>query len=231
MRILVINPNSSQRMTADIAATAKAAAPASVEVDVVRMPESPEVLESFADYTLAAAQMMGFVADSGAAGYDGVLVACFGDPGLYAMKELLDVPCIGIAEASLSRALLLGSRFSIIAASTKARPMMESLVDTYGLQARNAGTLTLNAPIESFLGNPQKLAALISNVLDAAESASDVLIYGCAGMTALTATELERERGLAVIDPVACGVSTLASLINDGAHTSRAGLYAKAAGN
>ncbi len=226
MRLLVVNPNSSGQMTQDIRRQATRVSPGT-EVDVICMPGSPEVLESYRDYALAAANMIGFIEGGNAKGYDGVLIACFGDPGLAACKELLDVPCIGIAEAAMARALLLGGRFSILAASTKAAPMMERLVDEYGLQARNAGTLSLGAPIKSFLGRPQALLGYVEKTLAREGAACDVLILGCAGMTELDAGELGRKHGIAVVDPITCGISTLVSLVTDGARTSRRGPYAK----
>ena len=225
MRLLALNPNSSERMTADIARTASACALPGIEVNVVRMPGSPEVLESFADYTLAAAEMLAAVRRGAAEGYDGVLVCCFGDPGLWALKEELDVPVIGIAEAALSRALLLGGRFSVVAASAKARPMMEALVDGYGLASRNAGTVTLGAPIASFLGKPDRLAALVREALAREAPSADVLVLGCAGMTELSGSDVSWAGGRAVIDPVACGISTLSALVADGARVSRLGLF------
>lgn len=226
MHLLVINPNSSHQMTQDIKDAVMQAPGSDVEVDVVSMPDSPEVLESYRDYTKAAASMIAFIESGKADGYNGVLIACFGDPGLAACKELLDVPCIGIAEAAMSRALLLGGRFSILAASSKAAPMMDRLVDEYGMSARSAGTVSLRAPIKSFLGQPAALTGFVDQALTHGGLTCDVLIFGCAGMTELDAGELERKHGIAIIDPIVCGLSTLISLVVDGARVSRAGLYA-----
>ncbi len=225
MRILVINPNSSARMTADIERSARAAAPAYVEVDTVCMPRSPEVLESYRDYAIAAEQMVRFLENGGAAAYDGVLISCFGDPGLAACKELVDVPCIGIAEASMARAQLLGARFSILAASDKASWMMNDLVCDYGLEARSAGSLSLGASIGGFLGDTGALRDLIDKALAKQPVQADVFIYGCAGMCSLDVRALSRELGAEVIDPVACGVTTLIGLVADGARVSRRGAY------
>ena len=226
MRILVINPNSSVQMTADIERSACAVAPVSVEVDTVRMPGSPEVLESYRDYAVAAEQMVRFLENGGAATYDGVLISCFGDPGLAACKELIEVPCIGIAEASMARAQLLGTRFSILAASDKASWMMNDLVCDYGLEARSAGSLSLGASIEEFLGDAGALRGLVGKTLAKQSAQADVLIYGCAGMCSLDVHALSRELGIEVIDPVACGVTTLIGLVADGVRVSRRGSYA-----
>lgn len=226
MRVLVINPNSSARMTRDIECSARAAAPEGVEVETVCMPGSPEVLESYRDYAVAADQMVRFLEDGGADTYDGVLISCFGDPGLAACKELVEVPCIGIAEASMARAQLLGTRFSVLAASDKASWMMNDLVCDYGLEARSAGALSLGASIEGFLGDTEALHGLIARALTERAVQADVLIYGCAGMCSLDVHELSCELGIEVIDPVTCGVTTLIGLVADGAHVARRGSFA-----
>ena len=85
-KILIINPNSYQQMMEDIRHTVAYAQSADVSVEVVRMEGSPLVLESFSDYTLAGAQVIGYLNDLKAKGpfpYDGVLLAGMGDPCLY----------------------------------------------------------------------------------------------------------------------------------------------------
>ncbi len=226
-RILVINPNSSEKMTRDIRETlSKENLPAQIEV--ICMKKAPPVLESFTDYTLAGAEVIEYFTEQDMTRYDGILLACFGDPCLYSLKEISPVPVLGIAEAAFSRALLLGYKFSVLAASSKALPMMESMIDTYGLQARNAGSMTLNTPIEEFLSDAEQLEGKLLKVIQGAkEKQAEVVIYGCAGMTMVSKKKIMEQTQVSVIDPVITGVSTLLSLLSDGDSVSGAGLYAK----
>ena len=224
-KILVINPNSSQKMTKDIEETIfKAGVNASVEV--ICMPESPNVLESFTDYTLAGTEIIKYFEKYDMTVYDGILLACFGDPCLFSLKEISPVPIIGIAEAAFSRALLLGYKFSVLAASSKAQPMMESMIDSYGLQARNAGTMTLGTKIEDFLSDPNLLTEkLITVILKAKDNHAEVVIYGCAGMTMVSKKKIMEKTGISVIDPIISGVSTLLAMLSDNDRISGVGLY------
>ncbi len=224
-RVLVINPNSSLKMTNDIKNTLSCIQ-SDVTVEVIRMPNAPNVLESFTDYTLAGAQMIEYCRRNDMTVYDGILIACFGDPCLFALKEIIPVPVIGIAEAAFSRALLLGYQFSVLAASKKALPMMESLIDSYGLQSRNAGTLTLGMPIEEFLTKESELEKRLLKVIEKAkETQAEVVIYGCAGMTMISKKRIMEKTGIAVLDPILSGISTLLAIIGDGDDISEAGLY------
>ncbi len=226
-RILVINPNSSLKMTKDIKDTLSCIR-SDVTVEVIRMPNAPNVLESFTDYTLAGAQMIEYCRQNDMTVYDGILLACFGDPCLSALKEMMPVPVIGIAEAAFSRALLLGYKFSVIAASNKALPMMESLIDNYDLQTRNAGTVTIGMAIEEFLEEESELEKnLIKMIEQTKEKKAEVVIYGCAGMTMIPKNRIQEKTGITVLDPIQSGISTLLAIIEDKDSISKAGLYTK----
>lgn len=224
-KLLIINPNSSKTMTEEIEKSVRDCSPEGFAVDVVRMSDSPETLESYGDYTLAGANMMRYIEENRriAEEYDGVLIACYGDPGLYALKEKLWVPVIGVAEASMSMALLLGYKFSIVAAVPKARAMMIQLTDSYGLSARLASVESLDLDILTFMNDPAALKAAFERCARAAiDKGADTVICGCAGMTMLQ--RMAGDFGVEVIDPVKAGVYALAALAEGGFHVSKQGL-------
>ena len=134
MKMLVINPNTSIEMTEDIERTIAKVKDDDVQT-IVTMPDfGPVSLESFYDYSLAT---FGSIREINKyKNVDGILIACFGDPGIYALKERYNCLTIGIAEASMSTALLMGKKFSLLVASEKAVPMMEDMVNQYGLLNR-----------------------------------------------------------------------------------------------
>ena len=228
MKILLINPNSSEEMTNDLRKTAAGKANEQVSIDVVRMPDSPHVLESFADYTEAGAEVIKYLRElnrSGIFPYDGVVLACMGDPCLFGIKEVCPVPLIGIAESAAALALLTGYKFSIVAASSKAKPMMDSMVLQYGLTERMASIETLDQPIDAFMENPDILRDGIRRISKIAkEKGSEVLLLGCAGMTMIT-DEMDELSELPVIDPVIAGIEEIQAILRGGFKISRAGLY------
>ena len=56
--------------------------------------------------------------------FDAVVVACFGDPGVDALRVLVRVPVIGIAAASFIQAAFLSQRFAIVTPAVRARPAL-----------------------------------------------------------------------------------------------------------
>jgi len=129
---LVINPNTSERMTAEIEVTARRVFVLPWNCIVSCAPAGPESLESWSDYHLASLAVLPLLEQHSQV--DGIVLACFGDPGLYLLKESCSVPVVGIAEASMSMAVLLGARFGILAGMRRAVELMDSMVRRMGLK-------------------------------------------------------------------------------------------------
>ncbi len=221
---LVINPNTSQSMTEDIGRTAARVFSPPWSCAVERAPSGPESLESWRDYALAAIDVLPLAAAG--EGRDGIVLACFGDPGLYALKQMARVPVVGIAEAAMSTALLAGGRFGILAGRDGSRPLMDSMVRTYGLEARYAGCESLSMPVLDFEADrPATLSRLEAACSRLALRGADVVILGCAGLTGYR-DELAGSLRVAAIDPVEAGCRMLKALVEGGLGTSRGGIYA-----
>lgn len=137
-RILVVNSNTTEGVTARIGAAARAAASPGTAIEAVSAPFGLSLIVSRADWLLAGpATLAALGARRGS--YDAAVIACFGDPGLEAAKELLDVPVLGISEAAFHAASMLGRRFGVVSFTAALRPMFEDCLDGHGLRSRCAG--------------------------------------------------------------------------------------------
>ena len=224
---VVINPNTSPAMTAEIRRTAERVFQAPWTVSVAAAPAGPESLESWRDYQLAGVAVLPLLAEH--PGADGYVLACFGDPGLYALKEICPAPVVGIAESAMSLALLLGARFGILAGMGRAVELMDSLVRGYGLESRYAGSAALNLRVLNFDDDrPATLAALQRSALELRARGADVLLLGCAGLTGFAA-ELRERAQMTVIDPLEAGCRALQAISSMGLSVSHAGIYAQPA--
>jgi allantoin racemase len=226
-KALVINPNTSPAMTAEIEQTARKVFQPPWSCVVSAAPAGPESLESWSDYHLASIAILPLLEEYSDA--DGIVLACFGDPGLFLLKETCDVPVAGIAEASMSMALLLGARFGILAGMRRAVELMDSMVHTYCLEARYAGTVSLDMRVLDF----DKDRAATLSVLEKASrqlrsNGAEVLLLGCAGLTAFV-EDLQSHVDMPVIDPVEAGCRMLRTICEAGLNTSHIGLYSKPA--
>lgn len=153
MRILVVNSNTTDSVTARIGAAAQAAASTGTEIEAVTAPFGLPLIVSRADWLVAGpATLAALAAHRGQ--YDAAVIACFGDPGLDAAKELLDVPVLGISEAAFHAACMLGRRFGIVSFTAALRPMFEECLAHHGLTGRCAGFRMGPA----FAGDPGRVA-------------------------------------------------------------------------
>ena len=150
MRLLIINPNTSSDVTELIRAEAQRSAGPDTELRVETAPYGVEYIETRFESLLAAGAVAEMIATH-AGEVDGIVVAAFGDPGMPALKELVDVPVIGITEAALCAAALQGHRFSIIAISDRItawyRECVESFVwraPPWALKAADGSQWTVN---------------------------------------------------------------------------------------
>ena len=227
MRIRVINPNTSPSMTALIARAAQAAAAPGTQIDAVQPSFGAPTIEGHHDDVWAAAGVTEQVRAGEAAGADAHVIACFGDPGLQAARELARGPVIGIAEAAFHAAALLATGFSVVTTLTRTCVIAEHLVLQYGFERRCRGIHGTDIAVRD-LEDPASNA--YARILACAEQAlahdrSGAVVLGCAGMADLC-TSLQQRLGVPVIDGVAVAVKLAESLVSLGLGTSKRGDYA-----
>ena len=224
MLIRVINPNTTASMTALIERSARAAAGPGTTVEAVTSATGPASIESHYDEALAVPGLLAAVAEGGA---DGYVIACFGDPGLDACREIADGPVIGIAEAAMHAAGLVGRGFSVITSLLRTRGRALDLAQRYAPQGACRGVYACDIPVLELESDPtvlKRVVALARTALD--RDGSDVIVLGCAGLADLCAAATG-ELGVPVIDGVAAATVLAESLVRLGLHTSRHDEYAR----
>jgi Asp/Glu/hydantoin racemase len=118
---------------------------------------------------------------------DVVLLSCFGDPGLEALKELSPVPVVGLAEAASHAACMVARRFGIVTGGERWGPMLEEFVAAQGLSGRLAGVRTVAPTGAAIAQDPDSaLAMLAATCREAVEQdgAGAVILAG-AGLAGL----------------------------------------------
>jgi allantoin racemase len=227
MRIRVINPNTTATMTASIGEAARAAASVGSRIDAVQPSFGPPSIEGHHDEVWAAAGVAEQVRQGEAAGADAYVIACFGDPGLHAARELARGPVIGIAEAAFHVASLVATGFSVVTTLKRTCVIAEHLVLQYGFERRCRGIHGTDIAVLD-LDDPRSGA--FGRIVEAAERAlaqdgSGAIVLGCAGMAELCQS-LQQRLGVPVIDGVAAAVKLAESLVSLGLATSKHGDYA-----
>lgn len=206
--LFVINPNSSDTVTAGIAEAIAPLRNLPAPVTCLTLAEGPPGIESQAQADETIAPMLALAArlEPEAAGY---VVACFGDPGVHALRDRTAKPVLGIQEAAVATALTLGQRFGIIAILPASIPRHLRSLGAMGVLDRLAGDRALNLGVAALADPDVTQTRLVETGralrdLDGAE----VLILGCAGMARYRAT-LEQALTIPVIDPCQAAVATL----------------------
>ena len=224
-KIWVINPNTTQAMTARIEACARAVAHSGV-VAGITSEIGPESIESHYDEALSVPGVLSAIRRGECEGVDGYVIACFGDPGLEAARELAAGPVIGIAEASMHTASHLGTGFSVVTTLERTIGQARNLTERYGMQRFCRGIHACEIPVLDLDTDPDARKLVTEACRDALEAdRSDVLVLGCAGMADMCRA-ISAELGVPVVDGVAAATLTVQSLLAMGLGTSKRGEYA-----
>jgi Asp/Glu/hydantoin racemase len=204
LRILLINPNTTAAVTDTMAAYLRPMLGAGDELRPVTGRFGASYISSRAAAAIAAHAALDALAAHGE-GCGAVYLACFGDPGLLALREISPVPVIGMAEASCIAACDRGQRFAIVTGGALWRPMLTEFVAALGLADRFAGVRTVTATGDLIARDPEAALAGLAEAcnLAAARDGADVVILGGAALAGLAA-RLQP----AVSVPVLCSVET-----------------------
>ncbi|PLB94180.1 Asp/Glu racemase, partial [Klebsiella pneumoniae] len=192
--IQVINPNTSLAMTETIGAAARAVAAPGTEILAVSPRAGVPSIEGHFDEAIAAVGVLEQIKAGREQGVDGHVIACFGDPGLLAARELAQGPVIGIAEAAMHMATMVATRFSIVTTLPRTLIIARHLLHQYGFHQHCAALHAIDLPVlalEDGSGLAQeKVRERCIRALK--EDGSGAIVLGCGGMATL-AQELTRE--------------------------------------
>lgn len=226
MRIKVVNPNTTPSMTALIGECARAVAGPGVTVDATNPRHGPAAIECYVDDALAVPGLLQEIADGEAAGYDGYVIACFGDPGLKAARELARGPVVGIAEAGMRTAAYLGRGFSVVTTLARTVGHAHDLAEEYGVGRRCLGIHACEIPVLALETDPNARTTILRACEEAlAVDGSDAIVLGCAGMANLC-HDLSSKLGVSVIDGVAAATTTVEALVRMRLTTGKLGEFA-----
>ena len=222
--IQVINPNTSLAMTETIAVAARAVAAANTEIVAVSPSQGVPSIEGHFDEAIAAVGVLEQIKLGREQGVSGHVIACFGDPGLLAARELACGPVVGIAEAAMHMATLVATRFSIVTTLPRTLVIARHLLRQYGFEHHCAALHAIDLPVlalEDGSGIAQEKVR--ARCIQAKrEDGSGAIVLGCGGMATL-AQELTHELELPVIDGVGAAVKMVESLVALGLSTSKYG--------
>lgn len=223
MKIKVINPNTTVSMTQKIGAAAQAVANPGTEIVACNPAMGPVSIEGHYDEALSVVGLLEEVRKGGTEGVDGYVIACFGDPGLLAARELAPGPVLGIAEAAMHAASFVATGFSIVTTLSRTRVIAQQLVENYGMTrfCRNIRAIDLPVLELETEGHARKMIVEECRIA-LVEDRCGAIVLGCGGMADLPAY-ISNEIGIPVIDGVSVAVKFVEALVSLSLTTSKVG--------
>lgn len=207
-RILVVNPNTTRLVTELVMRHAAAVLGDRAELVASTASFGCAYIASEVAYAVAGHAALD-CARRDAAGCSGILLACFGDPGWHALRELRGVPVAGLAEASILRSARRVRRLSIVTGGAAWEPMLWRLVASLDARQTVASIRTLPMTGGDIARDPDSArdALRAACELAALDGAQEVILGG-AGLAGLADTIAPR-CGVPVIDSVVAATQEL----------------------
>ena len=209
MRILLINPNTTPDVTNLVATHVSAIAGDEAAFVPVTGSFGARYISSRASTAIAAHAALDAYAAHGQnpdQPCDALFLACFGDPGLLALREVADVPVVGMAEAACLEACGRGRRFAIVTGGALWAPMLTEFVAAMGLADRLATVRAIAPTGGEIAANPDAALAQLAAACTACASddGADVVILGGAALAGLAA-RIQPDVPVPVLCSVAAG--------------------------
>ena len=209
-RLLLINPNTSASTTARLVQTLTPALPPDWQLDAHTARFGASYIACEASHAVAAhAALEAWAAQLAPAAPQAVLIGCFGDPGLFALRESSACPVTGLAEASFIEAAALGP-FAIVTGGQRWRVMLERLAQSlgYGDHLRHIETVAPSGA--ELLADPDMAMRCLAQACANAAAVPGVraIIMGGAGLAGYAQT-LQARAPLPLIDSALAGLRVL----------------------
>ncbi len=213
MKLLVINPNTSESVTEKIAAVARAAAAQGTDVEIVTARYGVPYIATRAEALIGGRAALEILAERENE-FDGAVIAAFGDPGLGAIRELMAIPVVGLTEASVLMACPLGRTFSVVSFSSRLAPWYRECIAWHGMAGRLASIRMLDAHVGD-VGlvqeeNEDLLVELASRAVE--EDGAEVIILAGAPLAGLGSKVRDRVP-VPVVEGVAASIKIAEGLV------------------
>jgi allantoin racemase len=219
LKVKVIIPITSPDLDAEAVQEFKAYAFPNTEVSVTHLDFGPASIECELDDAICVPDFLNKARQAETEGYDAIISNCFLDPAIKAGRELLSIPVVGAAEASMHFASCLGHRFSVVTVLPNIAVTIENLAREYGFDKKLRSVRYVNIPVLGLKDKKKLSEALHREMLAAVrEDGAHVLVLGCTGMMGV-AREMEKllkQDGydVPVIDPAAASLKFVESLVS-----------------
>ncbi|MBV9559648.1 MAG: aspartate/glutamate racemase family protein [Bradyrhizobium sp.] len=229
MRVLVVNPNTTAAVTDLLVAAAAPVAATGTELVPLTAPRGVPYLATRAEAQIGGAIAIEMLAEHHASA-DAAIIAAFGDPGLFGARELFDIPVIGMSEAAMLTACMLGRRFAIVTFATTLGTWYRECVEMHGLRERCCGVRALDQSFRSLADVQEEKEDLLVSLANQAvtDDEADVVVLGGAPLAGL-ASRVRNRVPVPLVDPIASAVKQAEALVTLAPRKAIAGTFRRPA--
>lgn len=213
MRILIVNPNTTSAMTTLLINAGRTVAAPGTELVPLTAPRGVPYISTRAEAQIGGAIVLEMLAKHHREA-DATVLAAFGDPGLFGARELFDIPIVGMSEAAMLTACMLGRRFAIVTFAPALASWYQDCVDMHGMGERCAGIHALDESFTSVTNvQEEKEDALVALAHQAIAQGGDVILLSGAPLAGL-ARKVRNRVPVPLVDPMAAAVKQAEALVS-----------------
>jgi len=224
MKILVVNPVGTNMWDKKDKEYLQRFARKDTAINVLSLKEGPASLETFQSMMQVCPSIIELVKKCEGK-YDAIMVNCFGDPCVKAIREIVDVPVLGPGETSMLITSLLGHKFSVISPTKKTALQVELHARELGIEERLASVIGLEIPVLELERDEEKtIKAVVKASEKAVKDGAEVIALGCTGM-AYMADEIRKQLNVPLIEPASLTLKIAEALVDLGLRHSKFALY------
>lgn len=229
MKILVANPNTSAGVTDRLVASGRLVASPGTELLPMTAPRGVPYIATRAEAAIGGAVMLEMLAEKRGT-FDAAICAAFGDPGLGGARELFDFPVVGMAEAAMLAACMLGRSFGIVSFSRSLEPWFAEIVAWHGLSGRCAAISTLDEAFRSIDDVQEEKEQVLIDLANrtVADRGADVVILAGAPLAGL-ANKIADRVPVPLVDGIQAAVMMAEGLVRLKPRKATAGTYRRPA--
>lgn len=203
MKIKVIVPVSTEIWNKSIEEAYEAVKDPDTDMTIVNLKRGPESIEQYYDIAWAELETLKEAEKAEKEGYDAVIIYCFSDPALFAAREKLTIPVVGLRESALHVAAMLGRKFSIVGVgSENSKGKTLDAIRMYGLESKLASIRTIEFQVLDIARDFEKIKqALLEEAKHAIkEEGAEVIVLSCGSLIGI-GEWLQKQLGVPVIEP------------------------------
>ncbi len=180
-----------------------------IPISVECIETGPVSIESLSDEVMAGRAVLRQGVRAEKEGFDAVVVYCFSDLAVHALRENVSIPVVGPGAVTIAAAGMQAVRFTVITTASKNLPRtLRRLGEDPVCREKMAAVRPLDIPVEALRADPsvtqRRLEAVCREAVE--QDGADTILLGCLGF-AQYGQPIQEKLGVRVLDPSALSVA------------------------